>query len=469
MEYGPVTAAAQEAAPSRGGGFARLTHKRQNVRVLLYLALVLCDIAAIRCGFAIAVSMKGWEWLAPNGVELGWLILPFHLLIGFRRGAYSIAAVESRVESIRCACSAFLFATALICMLVFFQSAGVLVSRLGFGTAIVCSLAFIMLFRTVAMTLLVDRRKSGLYGELLVLDGVTPPARFRGDLVDARAEQIAPDLTRPDQLARMAELIAPYDRVVVSCSSKQKRSDWAQMLKNFDIVGEVLLDEGSPMGAVGVGRFQGQDTVIVSRGALSLGSRMIKRMMDIAVSAAALVLLAPLLLVVALAIKLDSQGPVLFAQPRVGRGNQMFRILKFRSMRSEASDLAGNRSTSRDDDRVTRVGRIIRATSIDELPQLINVLKGDMSIVGPRPHALGSLAEDKLFWEVDETYWRRHALKPGITGLAQVRGFRGATHRLTDLQNRLQADLEYVSGWTLWRDIKIVFATLRVLAHPHAY
>lgn len=464
-----VTATAREAGATRAKGTVRFFRKRQNVRLMLYTALLVCDVAAIRCGFAIGVSIKGWEWLAPNGVELGWLILPFHLLIGFRRGAYSHAAVESRVESIRLACSAFLFASALICMLVFFQYAGVLVSRLAFGVAIVASLGFLVLFRTIVMSLLVDRRRSGLFGELLLVDGVAPPKRFRGDLVDVRAHHLVPDLTSPEHLARLAQVIAPYDRVVVACSNKQRRSDWAQMLKNFDTVGEVLLDEGSPMGAVGVSRFQGQDTIIVSRGALSLGNRIVKRAMDIAVSAAALVILAPLLLVVALAIRLDSPGPALFSQPRVGRGNQMFRILKFRSMRSETSDLAGNRSTSRDDDRITRIGRIIRATSIDELPQLLNVLKGDMSIVGPRPHALGSLAEDKLFWEVDETYWRRHALKPGITGLAQVRGFRGATLRLTDLQNRLQADLEYITGWTLWRDIKIVFATLRVLVHPHAY
>ena len=126
-------------------------------------------------------------------------------------------------------------------------------------------------------------------------------------------------------------------------------------------------------------------------------------------------------------------------------------------------------STSRDDDRVTRVGRLIRRTSIDELPQLINVLKGEMAIVGPRPHALGSQAGDKLFWEVDGRYWERHALKPGLTGLAQVRGLRGATDREEDLSARLEADLEYLDGWSLWRDLRIVFSTIRVLSHDRAF
>ena len=135
----------------------------------------------------------------------------------------------------------------------------------------------------------------------------------------------------------------------------------------------------------------------------------------------------------------------------------------------DCCDGNGDRSTGRDDDRITRVGRIIRMTSIDELPQLLNVLMGDMSIVGPRPHALGSRAEDKLFWEIDERYWHRHAAKPGLTGLAQIRGFRGATVHEYDLVNRLQADLEYLDHWTIWKDLKIILQTFRVLLHRNAY
>ena len=181
------------------------------------------------------------------------------------------------------------------------------------------------------------------------------------------------------------------------------------------------------------------------------------------------IFLTPLLLLVAVAIKLDSRGPVFFLQPRVGRGNRIFLTYKFRSMRADRSDAAGTQSTTKNDDRVTRVGRFIRASSIDELPQLFNVLKGDMSLVGPRPHALGSLAGDTLFWDVDERYWHRHASKPGLTGLAQVRGFRGETRERADLANRLAADLEYLNGWTIWRDLSILAGTIRVLMHRNAY
>lgn len=447
----------------------RFLRKRQNIRVMLYGALVICDIAAIRAAFSVGEDIRGRYWLMSDGLELGWLILPIHILVSLRGGAYAHDAVKSRLESIGRACRSFLVATALICMLIFFQKTGFLISRMAFAASILLSLLFLTVFRAMFLTLFVGKDKSWMFGELLIVDGVSPPTAYGGDVLDARDAGLVPNIHDPAQLSMLAEIIQSYDRVVVSCGSETERSDWAQMIKCFHITGEVLLDGGSPLGAIGVDRFRGHDTIVVVRGALSLGNRLKKRAMDIVVSGIALVFLAPLLLLVALAIKLDSRGPVFFAQPRVGRGNRMFRVLKFRSMRTESGDLSGGRSTARDDDRVTRVGRIIRATSIDELPQLINVLAGEMSMVGPRPHALGSLAGNKLFWEVDSAYWRRHALKPGITGLAQVRGFRGATHEQADLENRLQSDLEYVSGWSLWRDVKILVSTVRVVIHPRAY
>lgn len=446
-----------------------LLGNRRNLRAVLYFLLVVVDVAAVRIAFSIGVTVKGIHWLSPNGVELGWLILFIHVLIGLRNGAFSREAIGSRVESIRRGTNAFLVATALICMLMFFQAAGVLVSRIAFGASIGLALVLIALARAMFLTLFVPSRVNWMIGELLIVEGVIPSVNYGGEVLDAIGEGYEPDTQSPAHLARLAERICGLDRVVVACADLERRSAWAMMLKCYDVTGEVLLDEGRPLGAIGVDRFRGQDTVVVARGPLSLGNRMKKRTMDVIVGTVALIFLSPLLLAVAIAIKLDSNGPAFFRQPRVGRANTMFNIYKFRSMRSENGDLTGRRSASRDDDRMTRIGAFIRKTSIDELPQIFNVLKGDMSIVGPRPHALGSLAGDKLFWQVDEAYWQRHQLKPGITGLAQVRGFRGATARQTDLENRLQADLEYVSGWSLWRDVKIIFATFRVIVHPQAY
>jgi lipopolysaccharide/colanic/teichoic acid biosynthesis glycosyltransferase len=202
---------------------------------------------------------------------------------------------------------------------------------------------------------------------------------------------------------------------------------------------------------------------------LGFHALVIKRAMDIAISIPALILLSPLMLLTALLIKLDDGGPVFFSQLRTGRNNVQFHVLKFRSMRAALGDGDGARPTARSDVRITRVGAFIRRTSIDELPQLINVLRSEMSLVGPRPHALGSQIGEKLFWEVDGDYWLRHSLKPGLTGLAQVRGHRGTTETEAHLIDRLDADLEYIRTWSLWGDLKIIIATARVLVHPNAY
>lgn len=196
---------------------------------------------------------------------------------------------------------------------------------------------------------------------------------------------------------------------------------------------------------------------------------MMKRVFDLAVSLLVLPFMLPFFAIVAIAVKLDSKGPVFFRQERIGLGNRPFMIWKFRTMRTEACDANGSRSTSRDDDRITRVGHLLRRTSIDELPQIFNVISGDMSLVGPRPHALGSRAENALFWDIDQRYWERHVVKPGLTGLAQIRGFRGATEQKSDLTMRLQSDLEYVSHWSLATDIRILLSTVLVVFHKNAF
>jgi lipopolysaccharide/colanic/teichoic acid biosynthesis glycosyltransferase len=241
------------------------------------------------------------------------------------------------------------------------------------------------------------------------------------------------------------------------------------LLKGANIEGEVLDEQVRQLGAQGARVIGEHGMMLVSVGPLGLHSRVFKRLFDVMCAGSAIVVLSPLLALVALAIKLEDGGPVLFVQKRVGRSNRFFQMYKFRSMSESQADRDGLVSTSRGDNRVTRVGAFIRRTSIDELPQLFNVLKGEMSVVGPRPHALGSHAGDKLFWQVDQRYWNRHSLKPGLSGLAQIRGFRGATENESDLVDRLRSDLEYLEGWTIMRDITIVLLTLRVLVHQRAY
>jgi len=184
-----------------------------------------------------------------------------------------------------------------------------------------------------------------------------------------------------------------------------------------------------------------------------------KRVFDVAASVALLVALSPLLLLIALAIRLDSPGPILFRQPRTGFRNNTIIVYKFRTMHSRMTDLLANVQTKRNDPRVTRVGKWLRKTSLDELPQLWNVLSGSMSLVGPRPHAPNTKAGDTPFHQAVAEYALRHRVKPGITGWAQVNGWRGETRTLEDIRQRVRHDLYYIENWTLALDLKILLMT----------
>lgn len=186
-----------------------------------------------------------------------------------------------------------------------------------------------------------------------------------------------------------------------------------------------------------------------------------KRLFDIIVASTALMFLAPLLIAVIVAIKLTSQGPALFFQYRYGYRNRRFRIYKFRSMRVDAGDTTGVAQTVRGDSRVTWIGRILRKTSFDEIPQLINVIRGDMSLVGPRPHVPGMLAAELLYEELVPYYFQRHTARPGITGLAQVNGYRGSTVVAGHAISRIDYDLDYIERWSLRLDIMIIIRTIR--------
>ena len=193
---------------------------------------------------------------------------------------------------------------------------------------------------------------------------------------------------------------------------------------------------------------------------------LIKRISDVAIAAAALLFLAPLLALVAVAIRLDSEGPVLFRQKRYGLDGREILVLKFRSMSVIEDGKQAFSAASRGDTRITRVGAFLRRTSIDELPQLFNVLEGSMSIVGPRPHAV---AMNEHYRREIPGYMVRHKVKPGITGWAQVNGYRGGDD-IESMRKRIELDLAYLRHWSLWLDLRILFKTISVvLTDRHAF
>ncbi len=198
-----------------------------------------------------------------------------------------------------------------------------------------------------------------------------------------------------------------------------------------------------------------------------IGTKLLtKSVVDIAMAAMITVAISPILLAVAIAVKMDSPGPVFFRQNRTGWNGKTFRIWKFRSMHVHQPEEGKLKQAEKNDSRVTRVGAFIRKTSLDELPQLFNVLTGDMSLVGPRPHAV---QHDQEYSQRIFDYFARHNIKPGITGLAQVRGLRGETKDINQMIERIEADIEYINNWSIWLDITVLIRTVLVFTGKNAY
>lgn len=196
----------------------------------------------------------------------------------------------------------------------------------------------------------------------------------------------------------------------------------------------------------------------------------LKWLFDRALGTLLLIAAAPVMLAVALAIKLESRGPVLFRQKRHGFNNELIEIFKFRSMYIDQCDATASRLVSKGDPRVTRVGAFIRKTSLDELPQLFNVLRGELSLVGPRPHALQAKAADRVYESVVDGYFARHRVKPGITGWAQINGWRGETDTPEKIQRRVEYDLYYIENWSILFDLYILVMTpFSLIGDKNAY
>jgi Undecaprenyl-phosphate glucose phosphotransferase len=217
---------------------------------------------------------------------------------------------------------------------------------------------------------------------------------------------------------------------------------------------------GFKLGRCPITHLANLSTLAVQHKPISGWQHVVKAIEDRTLAALALLFLAPLLAAIALLIRLDSPGPVLFRQKRCGFNDQLIEVLKFRTMRDDLRDQNAEQLTRRNDPRVTRVGAFLRRTSLDELPQLINVLRGDMSIVGPRPHALRAKAAGVLYPEAVRNYSARHRVKPGITGWAQVNGWRGETETLEQISKRVEYDLYYIEHWSIAFDVKIILRTV---------
>lgn len=442
--------------------------RRRKHRRAIQLTAILGDIAVIVAGYSLGATVRYGDPFDVQALNTIAAFLPAYMLLAVTQHAFTMATIARARVSAPKAGSALVLAIGLVGLVAFFLQGVGGVSRGVVGLGTVLGIGFLAAFRTWLAIYAHRRLGEVTINEVVIQDGVEADVRSGSIVLDAARDGISLRLDSPAMLDRLGRCLHDADRVVVVCPHG-RRAQWVSALKSSNVNAEVLTPDLDEVGAIGLGQYNGTTTLKVASASLSVPDQMLKRGLDILLVLLALPLLAPVMLLVMLAIRIDSSGPVFFRQPRVGLGNRVFHIYKFRSMRVTQNDVTGGRSTSRNDDRITRVGAFIRRTSIDELPQVLNVLTGAMSIVGPRPHPLECKAEDRLFWDIDGRYWHRHAVKPGMTGLAQIRGFRGATEKEADLTNRLQADLEYVSDWSIWRDVWIIAVTFKVLTHDNAY
>lgn len=270
-----------------------------------------------------------------------------------------------------------------------------------------------------------------------------------------------------DTKALLDHRIMPYvDRVVITVPphAQGRVRQLIEKLKVLPNEISLFLDfEGEADPTAALTRLAEAPLARVSGAGQEDGRVMAKRLQDMALGVLALVLAFPVMALVALAVCLDSPGPILFRQRRHGFNNEEIVVWKFRSMRHEAADPAASRQVIADDERVTRVGRFIRKFSLDELPQLFNVLKGEMSLVGPRPHAIGMKTGEVESAKLVAEYAWRHRMKPGVTGWAAVKGSRGPVHTPEDVRRRVELDVEYIERQSLWLDLYILLMTLPCL------
>ncbi len=437
-------------------------------RRLLAVALLLSD--GLACVLAVFLAQLAKNQMIDPAVAATVLAgaFPVYFLAALQTGAHDPAVARRPSDSIRSAGIAFLVTAAIFFGGLFVAKISSSFSRLQVGqTLLVC---FIL---GAAGRYAIAKRSMKVLGarpfaDLCIYDDIAMNGRQGRGAIQASAAGLDASAAGAELVARLGDLARGMDRVVVHCS-KSRRQLWSHALKCIDIRSEIVIPELTELMPLDIRYRNGEASLVLANGPLRWHQRWTKNLFDRAVAAIAILLAAPLMLLIALAVKLDSRGPVLFRQERIGLGNRRFEIWKFRTMRSDLADREGKVSTLRDDGRVTRIGRFLRRTSLDELPQLFNVLIGQMSIVGPRPHAVGSLAGDLPFGDVDERYWQRHSIRPGITGLAQIRGLRGTAEDRNAIAQRLHADLEYVANWSLMTDLRIIFQTFAVLMHRNAY
>ena len=318
---------------------------------------------------------------------------------------------------------------------------------------------------------------AGEHGQRLITKLRKSPGLALLGVFDDRRSRIPPSVCGCDVLGNAEDLLhfahdVPVEEIIIALplNAEQRIKAIVDKLKSLPTDLRLSVEPIAELPVRGISYAGNVPMLAVVDRPIKHWNAVAKRVEDVMISSFLLLLFAPTMTIIATLIKLDSRGPVFFAQERFGFNNDVIRVLKFRTMHADRGDPSGAQRTVPRDPRVTRVGRMLRALSFDELPQLLNVLRGDMSLVGPRPHAITMKAGGRLYYEAVEQYVHRHRVKPGITGWAQVNGLRGEIDTLEKAHARVEQDLYYIENWSLWLDLKTLALTMPVLlSRQNAY
>ncbi|MGB7287762.1 MAG: undecaprenyl-phosphate glucose phosphotransferase [Salaquimonas sp.] len=465
-------------SPSLVTGFSRLTE---------FFGLTLISMAVFFYYVTPATSMMS-EYLAASLLGSFMTVAAIHAIDG-----YQMDVLRRYISQISKAVTGFAFAMIFLLTLAFFSKLSVEYSRVWFGTWFVMGSVFIVCFRA-ALTVYVQRLMGDgrLERRAVIVGGGEPAAelirslesqgnndvRVCGIFDDRTDDRSPPVVVGYPKLGTISELVefgrmARVDMLIVTLPlSAENRV--LQLLKRLWVLPvDIRLSAHTnklrfrPRSYTYEGSVPFLD---VFEKPIADWDAVTKRMFDVFFSVLALVCLSPVMLATMIAIRWESKGPVIFRQKRYGFNNEVVEVLKFRSMYDDMADAEAKTVVTKGDPRVTRVGRFIRKTSIDELPQLINVLRGQLSLVGPRPHAVNAHTANRLWDEVVDGYFARHKVKPGVTGWAQINGWRGEVDDDEKIRERVNCDLFYIENWSLLFDLQILFLTpFKLLNTENAY
>ena len=494
LQTRPVT---PTAAPEPGG--ASITHAAGRSHVSPAIATGLARVGEISIlvmsGFAVAAA---WMGLQETFFDNRYLLAILAAVVvtsaaSQRLELFTIAALTSPMRQVPKIVLGWTTAMGALVAFVFLLKAGPEFSRGWLLLWYVNGFASVVLFRYAASVAVHRWARAGLLNRRAVVFGAgaegqalidhleadeNSDVRICGVFDDRGADRVATSVRGYPRLGNVDELVTfcrktPVDLLIVSLPITAE-TRLLQILKKLWVLPvDIRLAAHAnklrfrPRAYSFVGRVPLLDLFDKP---LADWDNIVKTVFDKVVAAVALVLLAPVMAAVAIAIRYDSKGPVLFRQKRLGFNNELIDVFKFRSMYVDLADSNAAKLVTKDDPRVTPVGRFIRKTSLDELPQLFNVLIGTLSLVGPRPHALQAKAADRLYHEVVDGYFARHKVKPGITGWAQINGWRGETDTSEKIQKRVEHDLYYIENWSLFFDIYILARTpISLLKSENAY